>query len=67
MKHLGRKLATRIIKPTALRGISSILDIDLTYNSTFIEPKSLFVGGTTKAILNRLLSDGGISQHMTLS
>ena len=63
MEHLGRKLATRIIKPTALRGISSISDIDLTDDSIFIEPKSIFLGGTTKAILNRLLSEVDISQH----
>ena len=63
MKHLGRKLATRIIKPTALRGIRSISDIDLTDDSIFIEPKSIFLGGTTKATLNRLLGEGDVSQH----
>ena len=63
MEHLGRKLATRIIKPTALRGISSISDIDLTDDSIFIESKSIFLGWTTKATLNRLLSEGDISQH----
>ena len=63
MEHLGRKLATRIIKRTALRGISSISDTDLTDDSIFIEPKSIFLGGTTKATLNRLLSKGDISQH----
>ena len=61
MEHLGGKLATRIIKPTALRGISSISD--LTDDPIFIEPKSIFLGGTTKATLNRLLSEGDISQH----
>ena len=63
MEHLWRKLATRIIKPTALRGISSISDIDLIDDSIFIELKSIFLGGTTKATLNRLLSEGDISQH----
>ena len=63
MEHLGRKLATRIIKPTALRGISSISDIDLTDDSIFIEWKSAFLGGTTKATLSILLSEGDISQH----
>ena len=63
MEHLGQKLATRIIKRTALRGISSISYIDLTDDSIFIEPKSIFLGGTTKATLNRLLSKGDISQH----
>ena len=63
MEHLGRKLTTRIIKPTALRGTSSISDIDLTDNSILIELKSIFLGGTTKATLNRLLSEGDISQH----
>ncbi len=63
MEHLGRKLATRIIQPTALRGISSISEIDLTDDSILIEPRSLFLGGTTKATLNRLLSEGDISQH----
>ena len=63
MEHLGKNLATRIIKPTVLRGISSISDIDLTDESIFIEPKSIFLGGTTKATLNRLLSEGDISQH----
>ena len=63
MEHLGRKLVTRIIKPTALRGISSISDIDLTDDSIFTEPKSIFLGGTTKTTLNGLLSEGDISQH----
>ena len=63
MEHLGRKLTTRIIKPTALTGISSISDIDLTDDSIFIEPKSIFLGGTTKATLNRLFSEGDISHH----
>ena len=44
-------------------GISSISDIDLTDDPIFIEPKSIFLGGTTKATLNRLLSEGDISQH----
>ena len=63
MEHLGGKLATRIIKPTALRGISSISDIDLIDDFIFIELKSIFLGGTTKATLNILLSEGDISQH----
>ena len=46
-----------------MRGISSISDIDLTDDSIFIEPKSIFLGGTTKATLNRLFSKGDISQH----
>ena len=63
MVHLRRKIATRIIKPTALRGISSISDIDITDDSIFIELKSTFLGGIPKATLNRLLSEGVISQH----
>ena len=63
MEHLGRKPATRIIKPTALRRVSSISDIDLTDDSIFIEPKSIFLDWTTKATLNILLSEGHISQH----
>ena len=63
MVHLRRKIATRIIKPTALRGISSISDIDIRDDSIFIELKSTFLGGIPKATLNRLLSEGDISQH----
>ena len=63
MEHLGRKLPTRIIKRSALRGISSISEIDLTDDYIFIEPKSIFYGGTTKATLNTLLNEGDISQH----
>ena len=48
MEHLGRKLATRIIRPTALRGMSSISDIDLSDDSVFIEPKSIFLDGQQK-------------------
>ena len=46
-----------------MRGISSISDIDLTNDLIFIEPKFIFLGGTTKATLNRLLNEGDISQH----
>ena len=63
MEHLARKLAIAIIKPTALRGISPISDIDLTDDSIFIEPKSIFLGETIQVTLNRLLSEGDISQH----
>ena len=63
MEHLGRKLAITIIKPTALRGISPISDIDLTDDSIFIEPESIFLGEKTQVTLNRLLSEGDIFQH----
>ena len=63
MEHLGRKLAARIIKPATMRGISSVSHIDLTDDLIFIEPKSIFLGRTTKATLNRLLNEGDISQH----
>ena len=46
-----------------MRGISSISEINLTDDSIFIEPKSIFLSGTTKATLNRLLSEVDISQH----
>jgi len=60
-KHLGKKLARRIIKPTALRGISFISDINLTDDSIFIEQKAIFLGGSAKATLNRLISEEDIS------
>ena len=59
---LARKLAARIIKPVVLRNVSSVKEIDLSDDTIFIDVKSIFLGGTTKTKLNRLLNEGDITQ-----
>ena len=58
MKALARRLAAQIIEPVVLRNVSSIKEIDLSDDTIFIDEKSIFLGGTTKAKLNRLLNEG---------
>ena len=61
MKALATKLAARIIKPVVLRNVFSVKKIDLSDDSVFIDVKSIFLGGATKAKLNRLLKEGDIT------
>ena len=62
MEALARKLAARIIKPVVLRNVSSVKEIGLSDDNIFIAVKSIFVDGTTKAKLDRLLKEGDITQ-----
>ena len=59
---IGRKIANRIVKPSFLKNITSVADIDLTEESILLDPKTIFLGGTTKATMNRLLNNGDITQ-----
>ena len=62
IQRLGRKIANRIVKPSFLKNITSVADIDLTEESVLLDPKTIFLGGTTKATMNRLLNNGDITQ-----
>ena len=48
IERLGRKIANRIVKPSFLKNITSVADIDLTEESILLDPKKNFLGGTTK-------------------
>ncbi len=63
MEHLGRKIASRIIQPVVLQNISSITEIDFSDEATFLDARSIFLGGTTKFTLNRLCNNGTISEN----
>ena len=60
IERLGRKIANRIVKPSFLKNITSVADIDLTEESILLDPKTIFLGGTTKATMNQLLNNGDI-------
>ena len=62
IERLGRKIANIIVKPSFLKNITSVADIDLTEESILLDPKTIFLGGTTKATTNRLLNNGDITQ-----
>ena len=62
IERLGRKIVNRIVKPSFLKNITSVADIDLTEESILLDPKTIFLGGTTKATMNRLLNNGDITQ-----
>ena len=62
IERLGRNIANRIVKPFFLKSITSVADIDLTEESILLDPKTIFLGGTTKATMNRLLNNGDITQ-----
>ena len=67
IERLGRKIANRIVKPSFLKNITSVADIDLTEESILLDPKTIFLGGTTKATMNRLLNNGDITQETMIS
>ena len=59
---LWTKIANRIVKPSFLKNITSVADIDLTEESILLDPKTIFLGGTTKATMNQLLNNDDITQ-----
>ena len=61
IEDFGRCIANRIIKPHATQNISTVNESDFGDESIFKDKKDLFLGGTTKATLNRLLCYGDIS------
>ena len=54
--------ANRIVKPSFLKDITFVADIDLTEESIPLGPKAIFLGGTNKATMNQLLNNGDITQ-----
>ena len=51
-----------MVKPSFLKNITSVADVDLTEVSILLDPKTIFLGGKTKATMNRLLNNGDITQ-----
>ena len=62
IERLGRKISNRIVKPSFLKNITSVADIDLTDESILLDPKTIFLEGATKATMNWLLNNGDITQ-----
>ena len=52
IERLGRKISNRIVKPSFLKNITSVADIDLTDESILLDPKTIFLEGATKATMN---------------
>ncbi len=67
MESLGKKLASRIIKPAVLQNTSTLLELDLDNNDIYKDPKSLYIGFTTKCVLNKLLNDGTITEKDSMT
>ena len=42
--------------------MTSVADIDLTEESILLDPKTIFLGGITKATMNRFVNNGDITQ-----
>ena len=61
MEHLCMKLAKRIIKPIECRN-TTVAEIDLSDDSRYIDTMFIFLGGTMKFTLNRLLNSGSITE-----
>jgi len=49
------------VKPEVLVSAKSS-DVDLNDEETFIEHQNIYLGGTTKAMLNKLLNEGDITE-----
>jgi len=57
---LAKKISNRIVKPQVLVH-AKITDVNLNEEEIFIEHKKIYLGGTTKHTLNKLLNEGDIS------
>ena len=55
MLTLAKKIANRIMKPEVLVSAKPT-DVDLNDEEMFIEHQNIYLGGTTKATLNKLLN-----------
>ena len=42
--------------------MTSVADIDLTEESILLDPNTIFLGGITKATMNRFVNNGDITQ-----
>ena len=63
MESLGRKRASRIVTPTYLCNSTSAFDLDLHDDQLYKQHTFIFLGVITRAIVNRLLNDGAISDN----
>ena len=61
MLTLAKKIAHRIVKPEVLVSAKPT-DVDLNDEEMFIEHQNIYLGGTTKAMLNKLLNEGDITE-----
>lgn len=61
MESLGCKLANRIVQPQFMKDVQSVTELDLDDETIFRNTRDIFLGGTTKFTLNRLLNKGDIS------
>ena len=62
IERLGAKVANRIVKSSFLKNIISVADIDLTEEFILLDPKTIFLGVTTKTAMYGLLNNGDITQ-----
>jgi len=60
MLSLAKKISNRIVKPQVLVH-AKITDVNLNKKEIFIEHKNIYLRGTTKHTLNKLLNEGHIS------
>ena len=60
MLSLAKKISNCIVKPQVLVH-AKITDVNLNEEDIFIEHKNIYLGGTTKHTLNKLLNEGDIS------
>ena len=61
METLGKKITNHIILSSVMKDLGSIAELNLDNEEIFLEPKSLFLGATTKFTLNWLRNNGTIS------
>ena len=61
MLTLVKKIANRIVKPTVLVRTKAT-DVDLNDEEMFMEHQNVYLGGTTKHTLNKLLNEGDITE-----
>ena len=57
----AKKIANHIVNPEILVSAKPT-DLDLNDEEMFIEHQNIYLGGTTKATLNKLLNEGDITQ-----
>ena len=60
MLTLAKKITNRIVKPEVLVSAKPT-DVDLNDEDMFIEHQNIYLCGTTKATLTKLLNEGDIT------
>ena len=62
-EKLTKRPANLVVEPVTLRGMKSIIDLDLNDENIFLDPKNTYLCLQTNSKLKALLNEGDISEY----